>query len=65
MGCGWGYGNYRSEKQREGPVLFFSIVDLFYCYSFLDFSGGILGWDPVLTICIFCEMSYKISIKLS
>ena len=23
---------------------------------FFDLSGGILGWDPVLTTCILCEM---------
>ena len=33
---------------------------LFSCFCF---SGGILGWDPVRTTCIFSERSYKVFIK--
>ena len=64
MGWGKGYGNYRSDEQRESPVIIFSVRDSSYCYSHLEFSGGILGWDPVHTTCILCERSYKIFMKL-
>ena len=59
MGCGWGYGNYRSEKEREGSV--FISIDHFssIVVGLLDFSGGILGWDPVLTTCILDEMMMR------
>ena len=65
MGCGWGYGNYRSDEQREGSVFFLYSSGLFGLCLRLRFSGGILGWDPVHTTCILCERSYKIFIKLS
>ena len=57
MGCGWGYGNYRNKNEREGPVENF-IHDFFLCFILVlfDFSGGILGWDPVHTTCIPDEM---------
>ena len=61
MGCGWGYGNYRSDEQREGPVFIFRTPIHFCGRTDFDFSGGILGWDPVHTTCIFFERSYKIS----
>ena len=59
MGCGWGYGNYRSEKEREGSV--FISIDHFssIVVGLLDFSGGILGWDPVHTTCILDEMMMR------
>ena len=56
MGCGWGYGNYRSDEQREGPVFIFYFYHLIVCCDFFYFSGGILGWDPVHTTCIPDEM---------
>ena len=65
MGCGWGYGNYRSDEQRESPVFIFLFSFLLVVLLLFCFSGGILGWDPVHTTCIFCERSYKIFIKLS
>ena len=63
MGCGWGYGNYRSDEQRESPVFFISGAISNSCSLFFRVFGGILGWDPVLTICIFCERSYRMFIK--
>ena len=62
MGCGWGYGNYRSDEQREGPVfIFLCNFSLFGLCSRLCFSGGILGWewDPVRTTCISDEMMMR------
>jgi hypothetical protein len=44
-------------------LFFFNLSD-FASFVFRSL-GGILGWDPVLTICILCERSYKIFIKLS
>ena len=61
MGCGWGYGNYRTEKKREGPVFIFLISQFFFdCVVPFYFSGGILGWDPVRTTCIPCEMMMRL-----
>ena len=64
---GWvrGYGFYRSDEQRESPVFMVSVFNSWDVLLLFDFSGGILGWDPVHTTCIFCERSYKIFIKLS
>ena len=59
MGCGWGYGNYRSDEQREGPVFISIDRSSLIAVGFLDFSGGILGWDPVLTTCILEEMMMR------
>ena len=56
MGCGWGYGNYRSDEQREGSVVIFFVHQLFLLLQLFGFSGGILGWDPVHTTCILTEM---------
>ena len=56
MGCGWGYGNYRSDEQREGSVFFIIINIQLFVVAFFCFSGGILGWDPVHTTCIPEEM---------
>ena len=53
MGCGKGYGNYRSDEQREGPVFIFERSLIFVAVLMFGFSGGILGWDPVHTTCIF------------
>ena len=65
MGCGKGYGNYRSDEQRESPVFLFFVLLSLCCVSVFGFSGGILGWDPVHTTCISDERIYKIFIKLS
>ena len=56
MGCGKGYGNYRSVEEREGPVFIFILFIYSFCVAFVCFSGGILGWDPVHTTCILEEM---------
>ena len=50
------------HKNRE-KVLYVIFLNFSYCclLSGFCFSGGILGWDPVHTTCIFCEKSYKIS----
>ena len=57
MGCGRGYGNYRSDEQRDGPVFFSERLFIeFLVFIFFCFSGGILGWDPVHTTCILEEM---------
>ena len=64
MGCGWGYGNYRNKNDER---VVYDLLFPFSLFIFLvfGFSGGILGWDPVHTTCIFCERSYEILIKLS
>ena len=60
MGCGWGYGNYRNKNEREGPVFCLNVYLLnFWYYDFL-FFWGILGWDPVRTTCILCEMMMRL-----
>ena len=59
MGCGWGYGNYRSDEQREGSVFMISISNSWNVLLLFDFSGGILGWDPVHTTCILEEMMMR------
>jgi hypothetical protein len=52
------------QKNRERVLYYFFHVIL-VCWSVLfDFSGGILGWDPVHTTCIFCERSYKNIVKI-
>ena len=56
MGCGWGYGNYRNKNEREGPVIILIGYPLLIVVGLLDLSGGILGSDAVLTICIPDEM---------
>ena len=65
MGCGKGYGNYRSDEQREGSVFMVFVFNPWDVLLLFDFSGGILGWDPVHTTCILCERSYKMFVKLS
>ena len=61
MGCGWGYRFYRINEQKECPVFMVSVFNSWDVLLLFDFSGGILGWDPVHTTCIFFERSYKIS----
>ena len=56
MGCGWGYRFYRNKNEREGPVFMFSVLNSWDVLLLFDFSGGILGWDPVHTTCIPDEM---------
>ena len=45
MGWGKGYGNYRSDEQREGPVCIFRIssffLRVFVCVFLGVFWGGI------------------------
>ena len=60
MGCGWGYGNYRNKNEREGPVFILIGYFLLIVVGLLDFSGGILGWDPVRTTCIPDEMMMRL-----
>ena len=55
-----GYGNYRSDEQREGPVFFCYYVILFFAFLVFGFSGGILGWDPVHTTCIPDEIMMRL-----
>ena len=43
MGCGWGYGNYRSDEQREGPVFFGFVIFKFACV----FCSGLRGYFGV------------------
>ena len=43
MGCGWGYGNYRSEKQREGPVLIVLCDHLLVVLNLFGSSGVFWG----------------------
>ena len=38
---------------------FFSFNARLFVMVFLCFSGGILGWDPVHTTCILCEMMMR------
>ena len=59
---GWvrGYGNYRSDEQREGPVFILVSHSSSIVVGLLDFSGGILGWDPVHTTCIHDEMMMRL-----
>ena len=59
MGCGWGYGNYRSEKEREGPVFILVSHLSSIVVGLFDLSGGILGWDPVHTTCILWKMMMR------
>ena len=60
MGCGWGYGNYRN-KNDERVLYCCSVYDFYFCiYAMCDFSGGILGWDPVHTTCIPDEMMMRL-----
>ena len=54
------------DQMNRERVLYLFLCDRneFLFFIFRVF-GGILGWDPVHTTCIFCERSYKIFIKLS
>ena len=48
-------------KTERESFIFCSMFFLFVMSDVFGFSGGILGWDPVHTTCIFFEKSYKIS----
>ena len=50
------------QTNREKVLYLFLVLRLLLdCVVPFDLSGGILGWDPVHTTCIFFERSYKIS----
>ena len=51
-------------KMMRGSFIFCFTFLLLVMSDMFGFSGGILGWDPVHTTCIFCERIYKIFIKL-
>ena len=47
-------------KMMRGYFMVCYFFILLFMVLVFGFSGGILGWDPVHTTCIFCERSYKI-----
>ena len=53
------------ELKTTGPSFIDCIVQpSSCCVEFVRVLGGILGWDPVHTTCIFFERSYKNIVKI-
>ena len=47
-------------KTERGSFIFLFTFFLLAMSDLFDFSGGILGWDPVLTTCIPEEMMMEL-----